>query len=182
MHELIFKSETPIVKKRGNLIQFRGRGDDYCAYMEPLKERLRQETGMEISCYEVWHDPKNLELFNKLDRGRYAPRFRAAPATRHPLGSAEPCLSVRRCKGVPFFYNKKTKRYICGATTYGNLRAWAEGERCESNCPPPYLKAPGPPEEEGAGNVFGQFIDSVKAKGKEVVDGRGKDDEEEEGA
>jgi len=44
------------------------------------------------------------------------------------------------------------------------------------------LKAPGPPEEEGAGNVFGQFIDSVKAKGKEVVDGRGKDDEEEEGA
>ena len=74
------------------LLQFRGRGDDYCAQMEPLKKQLKQELGIDIRCFEVWYDTTNLELLQKLDRGR--------------------------CGGVPFFYNKRTRRFICGATTY----------------------------------------------------------------
>ena len=35
------------------LIQFKGKGDDYCAQMEPLKEQLREELGVEIRCFEV---------------------------------------------------------------------------------------------------------------------------------
>ena len=62
------------------LLQFKGKGDDYCAQMEPLKEQLRRELGVEIRCFEVWYDTKNLELLQQLDRGR--------------------------CGGVPFFYNK----------------------------------------------------------------------------
>jgi hypothetical protein len=55
------------------LIQFRGKGDDYCAYMEPLKARLKKEHGLTIRCFEVWYDSKALELLQKLDRGRCAP-------------------------------------------------------------------------------------------------------------
>ena len=35
------------------LIQFKGKGDDYCAQMEPLKEQLKEELGVEIRCFEV---------------------------------------------------------------------------------------------------------------------------------
>ena len=59
---------------------------------EPLKKQLKQELGIDIRCFEVWYDTTNLELLQKLDRGR--------------------------CGGVPFFYNKRTRRFICGATTY----------------------------------------------------------------
>ena len=40
---------------------------------------------------QVWYDPKNLELLQKYDKGR--------------------------CGGVPFFYNKRSRRFICGATS-----------------------------------------------------------------
>eukprot|EP00322_Chrysochromulina_rotalis_P016489 CAMPEP_0115849080 /NCGR_PEP_ID=MMETSP0287-20121206/11263_1 /TAXON_ID=412157 /ORGANISM="Chrysochromulina rotalis, Strain UIO044" /LENGTH=205 /DNA_ID=CAMNT_0003303033 /DNA_START=15 /DNA_END=632 /DNA_ORIENTATION=+ len=95
------------------LIQFKGKGDDYCAQMEPLKEQLKEELGLEIRCFEVWYDTKNLELLQRLDRGR--------------------------CGGVPFFYNKRSRRYVCGATTYANLKAWALCEPCEPFCPPPNI-------------------------------------------
>ena len=87
------------------LLQFKGKGDDYCAQMEPLKEQLKEELGVEIRDFEVWYDSQNLELLQRLDKGR--------------------------CGGVPFFYNKRSRRYICGATTYDNLRRWALCEPCE---------------------------------------------------
>jgi len=36
-----------------------------------------------------------------------------------------------------FFYNKKTRSWICGATTYPNLKAWAYGKPHERFLPPP---------------------------------------------
>ena len=36
------------------LLQFKGKGDDYCAQMEPLKEQLKEELGVNIRCFEVW--------------------------------------------------------------------------------------------------------------------------------
>ena len=39
------------------LIQFKGKGDDYCAQMEPLKEQLREECGISIRCFEVRRAP-----------------------------------------------------------------------------------------------------------------------------
>ena len=35
------------------LLQFKGKGDDYCAQMEPLKEQLKEELGVNIRCFEV---------------------------------------------------------------------------------------------------------------------------------
>jgi hypothetical protein len=32
----------------------------------------------------------------------------------------------KECGGVPFFFNKKNKKTICGSAPYGKLKAWAE--------------------------------------------------------
>ena len=171
------------------LIQFRGKGDDYCAQMEPLKEQLKEELGINIRCFEVWYNPKNLELLQRLDRGR--------------------------CGGVPFFYNKRSRRacsaldpardlslpslpsppqprtarrrappptrtaeqtcwpwrgarnagFICGATTYANLRAWAICEPCEPFLPPPNIND----DKEEEPNKVQRLIGKVKQLAEEKM-------------
>jgi len=123
------------------LIQFTGKGDDYCAQMEPLKERLKDELGVEIRCFEVWYGTANLELLQKLDRGR--------------------------CGGVPFFYNKKSRRFICGATTYANLKAWALCQPCEPFLPPPQSASNKEPNEVQT-KVQG-FFANLKAKAEDKM-------------
>jgi len=126
------------------LIQFTGKGDDYCKSMEPLKERLKDELGVEIRCFEVWYGTQNLDLLQKLDRGR--------------------------CGGVPFFYNKKSRRFICGATTYANLKAWALCQPCEPFLPPPNINANKEPNEVQA-KVQG-FFSGLKAKAEDKMASR----------
>lgn len=55
-----------LAQGRPYLIQFTGKGDDYCAQMEPLKQRLKDELGIEIKCFEVWYGTPNLELLQKV--------------------------------------------------------------------------------------------------------------------
>ena len=131
------------------LMMFYGRGDDYCAQMEPLLQQLEKEEGLTVRKFEVWHNTRNTELLRKLD-----------PA---------------RCGGVPFFYNKRTRRYICGATTYANLRAWALSEPCEPILPPPNLNA----DNERQQNKVQKFLSTVKAKAQEKLSQRGGGGEEE---
>jgi len=130
------------------LLQFRGRGDDYCDMMEPLKEQLVEELGVQIRCFEVWQDTRNLELLQTLDNGR--------------------------CGGVPFFYNKRSCRFICGATTYDNLKAWALGEICEPFLPPPNL--PSNSQNEMQTKVR-SFIQDLKDKAQEKMAQRRKQQE-----
>ena len=135
-----------IARDRGNpttsLIMFYGRGDDYCAQMEPLLKQLEKEEGLTVRKFEVWHDTRNTELLRKLD-----------PA---------------RCGGVPFFYNKESHRWICGATTYDNLKAWGSGTACDPFAPPPMNtdKVEEPEEPEGG---FGLFVSNLKAKAQEKM-------------
>jgi thiol-disulfide isomerase/thioredoxin len=135
------------------LLQFRGKGDDYCEQMEPLKEQLKEELGVDIRCFEVWYDSKNLELLQRLDKGR--------------------------CGGVPFFYNKRSRRYVCGATTYDNLRKWALCEPCEPILPPPNLGE----NNEQPRNRVQKMIAQVKALAAEKMQerrGRGDEDDDDE--
>jgi len=118
------------------LLMFRGRGDDYCAQMEPLIQQLEGELGLRVRTFEVWYDTKNVELLQKFDRGR--------------------------CGGVPFFYNKQSRRFICGATTYANLKTWALGEICEPFLPPPNLN-----QQQQQGEMqgkIGEFVQRIKDK------------------
>ena len=78
---------------------FYGTECEHCHEMMPLVERLEKEERIKIERVEVWHNGKNASLLEKYDRGF--------------------------CGGVPFFYNTKTEKWICGSANYDDLKAWA---------------------------------------------------------
>ncbi len=86
----------------GDLIEFYGTECVHCRAMEPLMQRLEKETGLKITKTEVWHNSKNAAFMDQCDKGY--------------------------CGGVPFFFNKKTGKWICGETSYDNLKKWATGK------------------------------------------------------
>ena len=67
--------------------------------MAPLVERLESEEGVSIGNLEVWHHEANAKIMREYDKGY--------------------------CGGVPFFFNKKTGKWICGETDYERLKQWA---------------------------------------------------------
>ena len=86
----------------GDLIEFYGTECHFCVQMAPLVERLEKEEGITLDKIEVWHNQANARMFMEIDKGR--------------------------CGGVPFFYNKKTGKFICGAADYDELKKWALGK------------------------------------------------------
>lgn len=85
-----------------DLIEFYGTECVHCREMEPLIMRLQKEEGLKIERLEVWHNAKNAETMQKFDKDF--------------------------CGGVPFFFNKKTGKWICGSTSYEKFKAWALGK------------------------------------------------------
>ena len=67
--------------------------------MEPLVERLETEEEVSIGKLEVWHHEANAKIMREYDKGY--------------------------CGGVPFFFNKKTGKWICGEADYERLKKWA---------------------------------------------------------
>jgi hypothetical protein len=61
--------------------------------------RLEKETGVKLEKYEVWHDEANAKKLQEYDKGL--------------------------CGGVPFYFNTDTSKYICGESSYDELKAWA---------------------------------------------------------
>jgi hypothetical protein len=66
-------------------------------------EKLEKEEGIKVESLEVWHNKENEKRLLEIDNGEL-------------------------CGGVPFFYNTQTKKFICGETSYDNLKKWAKGE------------------------------------------------------
>ncbi len=85
-----------------DLIEFYGTECPHCKDMEPLMERLEKETGLKIERFEVWHNSKNAKLMEQYDKGY--------------------------CGGVPFFFNKKTGKWVCGSISWEKFKAWASGK------------------------------------------------------
>ena len=90
------------MEQKTNLLEFFGKECPHCAAMEPLVSRLQDEEGMEFAKYEVWHNEENANLMRKYDQGR--------------------------CGGVPFFYNTRTEKWLCGMVKYEQLKEWAAGK------------------------------------------------------
>jgi hypothetical protein len=67
--------------------------------MDPLVERLEDETEAKVARLEVWHNEANAKMMREFDKGY--------------------------CGGVPFFYNKKSGQWICGSADYERLKKWA---------------------------------------------------------
>ena len=85
----------------GKLLMFFGTECTHCHDMDPLVKKLEKELKIKVEKLETWHNSKNAALLEKCDT----------------VG----------CGGVPFFYNEKTKKSICGAVDYATLKKWASG-------------------------------------------------------
>lgn len=84
------------------LIEFYGEECPHCLRMAPRIAQLEKELGVTVDRREVWHHEENARMFDKVDRGN--------------------------CGGVPFYYNTESKKFLCGESSYDELRAWAEGK------------------------------------------------------
>jgi thiol-disulfide isomerase/thioredoxin len=84
-----------------DLLMFTGTECDHCHEMEPLVEKLEKEENVKVERIEVWHNADNMKRLQELDDGK--------------------------CGGIPFFFNKKTEKWICGSAEYDKLKEWALG-------------------------------------------------------
>lgn len=82
-----------------HLLEFYGEECPHCEDMHLLVAKLEKELGVKLEKYEIWHNEKNSKLMDKYDKNF--------------------------CGGVPFFYNTKTNKWICGSTDYEELKGWA---------------------------------------------------------
>ena len=104
MHQT--KKRSPAEKdnkvKTSHLLIFYGTECTHCHDMFPLIDKLKKEEGLEVKKVEVWHNAANAKKLAELD--------------------------TMGCGGVPFLYNKKTDKAICGSVAYSKLKSWAKGE------------------------------------------------------
>lgn len=91
------------MESQSYLIEFYGEECPHCEAMKPIVEQIERELETKIEKLEVWHNPENQELMMKLD--------------------------VEHCDGVPLFYNKKSKKTVCGEADHDELLAWATAEQ-----------------------------------------------------
>lgn len=83
------------------LLEFYGQECPHCVQMAELVERLEKEEKVTVEKYEVWHNEAHAKRLQEVDGGN--------------------------CGGVPFFYNTKTKKFLCGEAEYATLKTWATG-------------------------------------------------------
>ena len=88
--------------KGSDLVEYYGTECHFCIQMAPDIARLEKELGIKIEKKECWHNAKNQMEFMKEAAGK--------------------------CGGVPFFLNRKSGKFICGAGSYDKLKAWALGK------------------------------------------------------
>ena len=89
------------------LIEFYGTECVHCKEMEPLIEKLNKGHKIKITRVEVWHNSENAKLLKKYDKDEDGNEF---------------------CGGVPFFFNEKNGKKICGNTSFEKLKAWAKSK------------------------------------------------------
>ena len=85
-----------------NLLFFYGTECPHCHDMFPFIDKLEEEEKIKFAMLEVWHNSKNAAILEKMDQGF--------------------------CGGVPFSFNTKTKKWICGAVDYETFKEWAIGK------------------------------------------------------
>ena len=81
------------------LLEFYGKECPHCLKMAPLVEKLIKEEKLKVKQYETWHNDENAKKMEEYDKDF--------------------------CGGVPFFYNTESRKWICGSTSYEELKAWA---------------------------------------------------------
>lgn len=85
-----------------HLLEFYGDECPHCEVLRSSLDQLEKEEKVKIDRYEIWHNKENEELMEKYD--------------------------TDLCGGVPFLFNTKTKKWICGEATMDELKSWAKGK------------------------------------------------------
>ncbi len=83
-----------------NLLYFYGTECPHCERMLVLVKKLEKEKNLSVEEIEVWHNEENTRMLEGFDDDN--------------------------CGGVPFFYNTKTKAWLCGEASYKQILKWAE--------------------------------------------------------
>ena len=83
------------------LMEFHSDNCDHCEQMEPVLRRLENDLKTKI---------RRINIFRR----------------REFMGLLE-AIGHDECGSLPFYYNRRTGRAICGATTYINLKRWGTG-------------------------------------------------------
>ena len=83
-----------------HLLEFYGTECPHCDRMHELVEKLEKEQGLEVERIEIWHNKENEKRMIELD--------------------------CDRCGGVPYFYNTKNDKWLCGEVSYKELKEWAK--------------------------------------------------------
>mgnify|MGYP001558760038 CR=1 FL=1 len=89
------------------LIMFSGTECVHCKEMYPIAEKVEKDLGIKLTKLEVWHNADNAKFMKEVDKDAEGNEF---------------------CGGIPFFYNEKTGKKLCGNVKYEKLKAWAEGK------------------------------------------------------
>ena len=97
----------PVADNQGRLIMFTGTECDHCHANLPEVGKAEKELGVEFVKLEVWHNAENAAFLEKVDQD----------------GQGEVW-----CGGIPFYYNEKTGKKLCGPQKYEKLLALAKGE------------------------------------------------------
>ncbi len=83
-----------------HLLHFYGQECPHCDRMREIMEKVEKDNTVVFDKFEVWHNDENMKKLAELD-------------------------PKEECGGVPYFYNTKTSKSICGEATYDELKAWA---------------------------------------------------------
>lgn len=83
-----------------HLLEFYGTECPHCESMKVLVAKLEKEEGVKVDSFETWHNEENAKKMEEYDKDL--------------------------CGGVPFFYNTKNKKFICGEASYDELKEWAK--------------------------------------------------------
>jgi len=83
-----------------HLLEFYGTECPHCEGMKPLIKKLEKEEKVKVDSFETWFNEENARKMAEYDKDL--------------------------CGGVPFFYNTKNKKFICGEASYEELKNWAK--------------------------------------------------------
>ena len=84
-----------------DLIEFYGAECPHCIRMEAVVKKFEKKHKTVLTKFEVWHNEENKNVLKAI------PEF-------------------KQCNGVPFFYNRETKKIICGECSLEELEKWAK--------------------------------------------------------
>ncbi|MBS3066137.1 thioredoxin family protein [Candidatus Pacearchaeota archaeon] len=87
---------------QNRLLMFYGTECSHCHDAEPIIDKLAQELKLKVTKLEVWHNSENKKLMVKFDK--------------------------IKCGGVPFFYNEKNGKALCGNQSEAVFRKWMKGD------------------------------------------------------